>query len=384
MVCVICGTPSHPPTIGWNVGELCAADYAAAAARYNTITDANLLDDVLKVDTLLRSNTALCLVNLATLAHEMASAMAIPTPHAPATGDPRFAKIGVHGANYLKLSRALEYYEGYCWFPANRVLLGGLLSGPDFFKSVKLGHNKDPGAGKAHGEQSHRIQWHVLMRVMTNDFNVVMAAGWHHSPLSLFFELTQRHGAVWAPLLDSQQNPGWADPDKVKIAVLSSGHAVLAEAVSRRATKMGGGTIALPAAGAGNLSPRDVQIQNSYLALVGPGGPIVHAVGLYERIVLQIYTWEKYKTVPPTAHNTPDKAAALAVYNHAVAASPALFNLQGTYNKLGTNLLAKQGAPDVGVKINQALVHNSMGGFNVAQYTYNGVQGAYPLITGRY
>ena len=381
MPCIVCGGATHPVTNGWNVGELCGVHYATAAARYNTIQDANLLDDVIKVHTLLHHNTARCLVHLAVLANEQTTAAAIPTPNAPAAGDPRFAKVHIHGAGYLKLSRALEYYEGYCWFPANRVLLGGLLSAQDFFKSVKLGHNKDPGAGTAHGDQSHRIQWHVLMREMTNDFTVVPAPGWHHSPLSLFFELTQRHGAFWGPLLDAQANPGWANPDNVKIAVLSSGHPNLANAVGRRAAKMGGGTVANPAAV--NPSPREIQIQNSYIALVNLG-TIAHAGGLLQKIILQIYTWEKYKTAPPTANNTPDKAAALRVYNHAVAAAPHLFNLQGTYSKLGTNLLAKQGAPDVGVKIDPARVNQSMGGFNAGQYACNGVQGAYPLNAARY
>ena len=272
------------------------------------ITDSNLLSDVIKAHTLIQINTALCMTKLGDLAAQQTfSSQNIPN-NAPPTGDPRFAKVGARGATYLKLSRALEYYEGYCWFPANRTLLGGLLSADDFFKSVKLGQNKDPGAGKMHGDQSHRIQWHVLMRVMTNDFTVVRAPGWHHSPLSLFFHLTQRQGVIWGLLLDSQGNRGWGNPDNVKVAVLTSGHANLAEAISRRATKMGGATIALPNAGAANFSPRETQLQNSYIALVG-AGTIINSGGLFEKIVLQIYTWEKYKLSPPTAHNTPIQIA---------------------------------------------------------------------------
>lgn len=379
MACIICGAAAHPPTAGWTVGELCPVHYAGVAARYNVITDANLLADVIKVHTLLHHNVPQCMVHLGALAAELASAAVAVTPGAPVTGDPRFAKAGVH-ANYVKLSLAMEYYEGYAWFPANRMLLGGLLSGPDFLKSVKMGHNKDPGAGKAHGEQSHRIQWHVLMREMTNSFTAVTAPGWTHSPLSLFFQLTQRYGSIWGKLLDAQANPGWANPDNVKADVLTSGHANIAGSISRRAVKMGGGTIALPHAGA---SPRDQQIQASYIALVGLG-TIAHAGGLLEKITLQIYTWEKFKTAPPTAHNTPEKRAALAVYNHATAAAPLLFGLKGNYRKIGSNLLAKRGAPDVGVKINPARVALSMGGFNVGQYSYNAVNGAYPSQPGRF
>lgn len=382
MACISCGAAAHGPTVGWAVGELCTIHYAEAAARYNAITDANLLNDVIKAHTLLHFNVPRCMVHLGNLAAELASAAVAVTPGAPVTGDPRFAKAGVH-ANYVKLSLAMEYYEGYCWLPANRMLLGGLLSGPDFLRSVKMGHNKDPGAGKAHGEQSHRIQWHVLMREMTSDFTAVPAAGWTHSPLSLFFQMTQRYGSLWGRLLDAQANPGWANPDNVKADVLASGHPNLAGSIARRAVKMGGGTAALPHAGAGNPSPRDQQIQNSYIALVG-AGTIAHAGGLLDKITLQIYTWEKFKTAPPTAQNTPEKRAALAVYNHAVAAAPALFGLKGNYRKIGTNLLAKQGAPDVGVKINPARVGMSMGGFNAGQYSYNAVNGAYPTQPGRF
>ena len=202
-----CGAAAGPETQNWTVGQLCTNDYQTIAALYPVPAAPGPQDDFVKVHVLLQYNTALCLTKIGLLNTEMGLAQA-----AAAANDPRFAK-GANDPTYLKLSRALEYYEGLCWFPANRTLLGGLLSADAFHQSLKLGLNKDPGAGRAHGDQSHRLQWHVIMRCITNDFQTTKHAdsGWSYTPLELFYAFTQGPGGAhnsWSVAMDSQSNRG--------------------------------------------------------------------------------------------------------------------------------------------------------------------------------
>jgi len=74
--------------------------------------------------------------------------------------------------NYARLSRVLEYYEGLCWFPTAHRLYTGPLTSENYQESIALGYMpKDAGAGSRHGEYSHRLQWHIVMRVVTDGFS---------------------------------------------------------------------------------------------------------------------------------------------------------------------------------------------------------------------
>lgn len=378
-----CGAPAGPETVNWNVGDLCTLHYNAVAATFNLPKAVALVDDFVKVYVLLQFNTALCLAKMGLFEAEMGRAGAAPPGHGVA--DPRFTTTKGHG-NYLKLSRALEYYEGYCWFPANRALLGGLLSADAFNRSLKLGFNKDPGAGRMHGEQSHRVQWHVIMRCMTNDFATPFAtgAGWKHSPLQLFYHFTQGDGATvgaWGKAMDAQINRGWGNPDNVVKDLLGSGLTLVKHALQRRIDKYGGPDatqVGMPM----TLSARDQALQTAMLALLGQrritlvGGPNE----FFEKVVAQIYAWEKQGF--PTFPSGDLAKGAKAIHEAAKAASPALFQTDKTYRKVETNLLAKKGAPDKLVEIDASLIAKSRAGFN-GDYAFS-VLGVDPTPSGRW
>lgn len=348
-----------------------------------------MVDDFVKVHALLQCNTVLCLAQIALLNAEMtAAAMAPLAPHG--VTDERFANPKGK-LTYLKLSRALEYYEGYCWFPANRALLSGLLTSAGFEQSMLLGFNKDPGAGRMHGEQSHRIQWHAIMRLMTNNFQTPIhtAAGWKHSPVQLFHSFLIGPGALvppkgaWGRAMDTQGNPGWGNPDNVVKDILNSQVVLVREALQRRITKMGGPGTHM--AVNPTLSARDNAIQTSFLTLHGQGRINVPSepdpTKLFDKIVLQIYTWEKTST-PIIASGDLAKGAKV-VYDDVKKTSAHLFHTDKTYKKVEMNLLTKKDAPDKLVRIDNDLIAKSRKAFDT-DYTYLNATGAHAVPTRRW
>lgn len=379
-----CGNAAGPETQGWNVGELCTHHFTTITAAYALPGKASLVDDFVKVHVLLHFNTARCVARLQAFEVEMSRAALAPPGHG--ITDPRFANPKGH-VTYLKLSRALEYFEGYCWFPANRALLGGLLSADAFNKSLRLGLNKDPGAGRMHGEQSHRIQWHAIMRCMTDDFRTPIhtGAGWKHSPLQLFYHFTQGDGATigaWGKAMDAQANPGWGNPDNVVKDLVALGPTLLGNAVGRRIAKYGGPDSTVPGLPMKH-SARDTAIQTAMLALIQRGKIALGGnspTAFFEKIVAQIYTWEKQGF--PTFPSGDLGKAALAVYKEAKATSPAHFTTDKTYAKVETNLLRKKDAPDRLVEIDAARIARSRGGFN-PDYNFS-LLGAAPIPAERW
>lgn len=124
--------------------------------------------------------------------------------------DSRFGPRAEADQHYVRLSRALEYYEGMVWFPAVHVLFIGALTANDFLGYLtRLYMAKDPGAGAQHGDFTHRLQWHAITRVATKNFSTPLRAGWHHSPLELYramgeqLALTSAIGGIWGWALDN-------------------------------------------------------------------------------------------------------------------------------------------------------------------------------------
>jgi hypothetical protein len=120
---------------------------------------------------------------------------------------------------HFHLSKALTYYEYKCWFGEQQKIFAGLLSAQEFLSAMHNGYMvKDPGPGPQHGEFSHRLQWHVLMRVMTQDFTVPMHASWKLSPLELY-SWTGTSGYWGAALEGTAQlaalpgSPSWVDQE---------------------------------------------------------------------------------------------------------------------------------------------------------------------------
>jgi hypothetical protein len=133
--------------------------------------------------------------------------------------DDRFQSIKTQSRDFVRLSRVLANYECYCFFRSNHVIFAGALSGGDFNFCLKQGlMPKDPGAGALHGDFSHRLQWHIVMRVITNNFHAPFTGNWQHSPFQLFCSLgaqpaNQRR--IWGAVFDAQGRPGFSDPSNL-------------------------------------------------------------------------------------------------------------------------------------------------------------------------
>jgi hypothetical protein len=142
--------------------------------------------------------------------------------------------------NWLRLSSILSHFEKKCWFPEDILLPMGVLSNPDFYFYVRRGYVlKDYGAGVKHGEFTHRLQWHVLMRVITEDFTIPFGKGWDHSPLELYMSLGMPNNwGVWGVLLDRPgAGPTFNYPDSFHYWVLNSNLHNIVALCSKRETK---------------------------------------------------------------------------------------------------------------------------------------------------
>jgi hypothetical protein len=141
--------------------------------------------------------------------------------------------------NWLRFSSVLSHFEKKCWFPEDILLPLGVLKPDAFYFYIRRGYVlKDYGAGVKHGEFTHRLQWHVLMRVITENFTRPIGRGWDHSPLELYVSLgmTQNQG-VWGMLLDLPKDGDFNHPDSFHQWVLNSGLGNIVAAVSKRETK---------------------------------------------------------------------------------------------------------------------------------------------------
>src|SRR5690606_12501419 len=139
---------------------------------------------------------------------------------------------------HFHLSKELTYYEYKCWFGDQQKIFAGLLSAQEFLNAMANGYMvKDPGPGPNHGEFSHRLQWHMLMRIMTNDFTVPKTAEWHHTPLELYcWTGTSGYwGAVLEGVTPTGATPGdprWVDERLRQHPVLSK--TSLGRAIAKR------------------------------------------------------------------------------------------------------------------------------------------------------
>jgi hypothetical protein len=163
----------------------------------------NYVDDFVRVYTLM-TDTAKVLAYLEAFSNEIQSYK-----------DPDFAEGKT--LKWFRLSDALRYYETKCWFPPDILLPLGLLSSDDFLYYIRLGYVlKDYGAGVRHGEFTHRLQWHAVMRAVTNNFLTAdpKATGWVHTPLDLYTSLgTREHGNLWAFFFDRTSADDYRGPD---------------------------------------------------------------------------------------------------------------------------------------------------------------------------
>ncbi len=368
MICVHCGGAIDPATKEWNSGSLCTAAYSKLKGEYSH-PKASMVEDMVKIHALLWYNLPGCLTALGQLHDQLGGAKMQNHPK-----DTRFEKTA--SANYVKLSRALEFYEGYCWFPPNRILLTGILSSKDFFKSQKLGFAKDSGAQGLHGEQSHRLQWHAIMFYATLGFQFpfATAAKWSHSPLEIYYELTQGAAKTtigrdaWGYLMDSRNNEGWGNPDNVvRTALEETSLPMIREAIKRRADKIGGPKFLRPADALQKGATVDGNIQTEIVnACIQLGKALAPS---YNTL---IGAWRKGEPVPQKPANPVEKDAA-EIFRYLVYHGK--IKMSGNYDRLGKNMLASPVTKLT--KIDGSLVKKSRMGFN-AQYSYSVATGAAP------
>jgi hypothetical protein len=118
--------------------------------------------------------------------------------------------------NWMRFSSILGYYENKCWFHKDVLLPMGILSPDDFYYYIRRGYIlKDYGAGVRHGEFTHRLQWHIVMSVITNKFTCPFEArGWSHSPFELYISLgSPANKGMWALLFDLSGEGDYRHPD---------------------------------------------------------------------------------------------------------------------------------------------------------------------------
>jgi hypothetical protein len=404
---VKCLAESDTRTATWVVGSLCTAHYYELANAYEVPGRPDLTKDLSRLHVLIQFNTPRCIDALFRFEREMQVARITSEAvyRSLAGQDPRFAK---NTDGYLKYSRALEYYEGYCWFPANRALLSALLTDTAFKKATDFGFNKDTGAGPKHGEQTHRLQWHVIMREITNDFTVPFSPPWQNSPLELYWQMIHSEKNFWGNMLDSRANAGWGDPDRLLDEVRrfqADLFPAIGKAVERRLNKRSNFDT-------GNIdskkpfrdSPKITlfrsimhsrlyeddfqrllrQNQNLLTVIQRTSLTAEQQTPYFEETLLnEIYGMEKSGVPGRTAIFSIQHFAKL-VYQEAVRRSPGLFSIpdQPSYG-LHEGVAVKRNAPDVGVTIGDRR-DVSKERFNRTSYAYRSDCGAYPIETNRW
>jgi hypothetical protein len=140
---------------------------------------------------------------------------------------------------YVKFSAFLSRYEHLCWFPPSHHVFLGFVRNDDFLELIRQGVlAKDPGAGPLHGDFTHRLQWHVISRVITNNFSVPKRPGWDHTPV----ELLSSFGSGWAKAAKAwawglEKGDGFDHPDNFHAEVRGGGYGRLSEQIAARFNK---------------------------------------------------------------------------------------------------------------------------------------------------
>lgn len=284
------------------------------------------------------------------------------------------------------VSKALAHYEGICWFPENRIMLMGYLSAEAFEAQISLGLNTDPGAGIAHGSLSHRFQWHVIMRIMTDGFQSAYLdrEGWSTSPLDLFMSYSigygQQHNA-WGKSMDLQAHRGWGNPDNVLAQIRASDLQQFKESLDHRAERAQGRLravndalgqlieegVAPPAAFTESKLQQDIVSQaHSYKKV---GGPSAIAITRVERLIQGGWGLT----------STGDIAIALwlRLRSREATRTYAVSSKEPRYRQVAPLVLSGRGEPLI--EVDDARIRSSREGLNTSDFTMS-VMGVTPLV----
>ena len=227
-----CNKAPSPACLAWGAGEgFCSDHIALMRSRLNgkhfghdplpepvAGAHGSYIEDYVKLFALMLDRTH-CRSLMTALNNEIKGGAAL---RAEDGRDERYRKAKcADDQKYVRLSRVLEYYEGLCWFPTTHRLYTGALTSENYQQSIALGYMpKDAGAGAQHGEYSHRLQWHMVMRVITSGFSVPRAQGWNHTPLELFTELGAEWAmasGIWGTVFDNQDGGAYDNPAKLNM-----------------------------------------------------------------------------------------------------------------------------------------------------------------------
>ena len=400
-----CPKPASPACQAWGVGEgFCDDHIAQVRSRLHNkdfskdpllapLADehAPYVEDYIKLFALMFDKSH-CRSLMASLNNEMKGGAALRANDAG--GDERYVSAKrPDDKKYVRLSRVLEYYEGLCWFPTTHRLYTGALTSQNYQQSIALGYMpKDAGAGAQHGEYSHRLQWHMVMRVLTKDFTAAKDHGWNHTPLDLFVQLGSvwaMSNGIWGTVFDNQDGESYNNPAKLNMdlcgnfkwraeeAELSAakwrdGNELLAFNARRRTSKR----LAMYKFALGRLA----QCPTKERQLLGDMDVEQSVIGLVEK-------WKKLGAPPPP--------------------SPHLFNFDGPTRKEVTeklardvwnefklqhkgdiyaqdetepNALLRRGETLMTAELIRARVQASYEGLNAAGYAYADNVGAYPKL----
>ncbi|HEY0931365.1 MAG TPA: LirA/MavJ family T4SS effector [Gemmatimonas sp.] len=108
--------------------------------------------------------------------------------------------VDPHSPHGPRLSVCLTEYERRCRYPDFAIAPLGFVA-TDFDKLISSGYiaMNDLGAGRTHGKYTHRMQQHIVMRIVTNNFQTAVNAPWTHSPLDLYVKAGATLGPIGVP-----------------------------------------------------------------------------------------------------------------------------------------------------------------------------------------
>ena len=221
-----CSKDLVPGSDDWGMQTTCCTrcwEYLQKEINVTNEIESAFLEDYLKIYILFEKNTA----TLEDCLKKLAGQLTV-----------KKTEGGVKNDNYTKLSVVLSEYEKYCWFPPNHEIFIGFVPSEDFQDYIARGlMPKDPGAGVLHGDFTHRLQWHVISRIITREFSTCKRTGWRKTPLDLYTSLGQAPATtnnVWFKLLDDSNASTYRHPDRFHTFTKLPQFGLLSECLQRR------------------------------------------------------------------------------------------------------------------------------------------------------
>jgi hypothetical protein len=218
---------------GWGILR-CAKHFdgdARAKFRDHSRLDHDFKDDYFRLALMLEKKDGVIRDSMLALGRELSH------EQKRALANHNYADMNKYG--YVRFSAILAKYENMCWFPPSHHVFLGFAFPENFHAMLKQGIlAKDPGAGPKHGDFSHRLQWHAVSRVITNNFTTPKRVGWNHTPL----ELLSSFGSDWAVGANAwasvfEKNYFWGNPDALNAELQKTEYGLLHEQISRRTQK---------------------------------------------------------------------------------------------------------------------------------------------------